>query len=352
MKLKLGLAVASVMLLSASCNLFGPTVTAGVVKTTNGGADWQFANKVKDQQTSIGGLSISRIAYDPHKPERVFVSSYNNGVFVSEDGGNSWTRILERFLVYDFALDPNNSDVIYAAGAYADHGRVLVTKDGGKSWVEIYNEASLQNPVRNIAVNPANGQEVVVGLNSGTLIKSTNGGMNWALLESYSDRINDLEWQRGNLYVVVRNSGVFRSTDGGQNFANIILNLLPSSGSSFRELISPAGVASFNRIAVSSGNSDIVYLTTSTGVFRTFTGGAEWTFTPLPVNISSLQALPITLAPTSDNVVYTSVGPTIYKTSDSGSTWQAGNPHSSGIVNAIAVHPQLPQQALAGIYLP
>ncbi len=342
-----------VVLLSAACNPFSSSVPSGIVKTANGGSDWQFANKLAEGNGSLGGLSISRIIFDPQKNDRVFAGSYNSGLFVSEDGGNSWRLILSRFTVYDFAVDPNSSDIIYAAGAFTGHGRVLATRDGGKSWVEIFNEASANNPVRSIALNPDNNQELVIGLGSGTLIKSQDSGTNWRLLQTYRDRINRVTWQSGALYVVVRNTGLLKSSDGGASFINLSssLNPSPSVFTNPGTLISPAGVANFSQVAVSSNNPDTIYLPTSSGLFQTFNGGAGWSFVPLPVHQSGLPAQAIAIAPSSDNVAYSSVGSTIYKTSDGGSTWQAEDPHTTGLINTIAVSPELPQQALAGIYV-
>ncbi len=56
------------------------------------------------------------------------------------------------------------------------------------------------------------------------------------------------------------------------------------------------------------------------------------------------------MAPSSDSVVYASAGADIYKSVDSGATWQAEDTHAKGFINTILVHPQLPQQVYAGIY--
>jgi photosystem II stability/assembly factor-like uncharacterized protein len=344
--------LALVILLAAACNPFTSSTPAGIIKTANGGGDWQFANKLSDNKGSLGGLSISQIAFDPKKSDRIFASSYNSGLFVSEDGGNTWRQILSRFTVYDFVVDPNSSDIIYAAGIITDHGRVLATRDGGKSWVEIFNEASTQNPVRAIALNPDNNQELVIGLGSGTVIKSQDAGVNWKLLQKYPDRINRVRWQAGSLYVVVRNAGLYRSTDGGASFDNLASSLVPATSvfTNPGTLISPVGVANFNQVAISQSNPDTIYLTTSSGLFQSFNRGDSWTFVPLPLHQRDLPAQAVAIAPSSDNVVYTSVGSAVYKTSDGGNTWQAEDPHTTGLINALTVHPTLPQQAFAGIY--
>jgi len=185
------------------------------------------------------------------------------------------------------------------------------------------------------------------------LIKSEDAGVNWKLLQKYTDRINGIEWQAGALYVVVRNSGLYQSFNGGSSFTNISQSLSvpvnPNNNNSGL-LLSPAGVANFNHVAVSQSNPETIYLTTSSGLFQSFNSGNSWNFVPLPVHQRDLQALAITIAPSSDNVVYTSVGSAIYKSSDGGNSWQAEDPHTQGLIVTIAVHPELPQQAFAGIY--
>ncbi len=151
---KIFIAITAIALLSASCNPFGTKTAGGFIKTSNGGADWQFSNQVKtDLKATMGGLSISAMTFNPKNSDEIFASSFNDGVFKSEDGGTSWQRILSKFLVYDIVIHPENPDIIYAAGSFADHGRVVVTRDGGKSWNEIFNEASLGNQVRSITTS-------------------------------------------------------------------------------------------------------------------------------------------------------------------------------------------------------
>ena len=50
MKKNIILTICAISLMSASCNFFGPTTTAGVLKTSNGGVDWQASNKIKDRK--------------------------------------------------------------------------------------------------------------------------------------------------------------------------------------------------------------------------------------------------------------------------------------------------------------
>jgi len=77
-----------------------------------------------------------------------------------------------------------DAKTIYVSGFYADHGRVLKTTDAGASWNQVYNEESATNPVRAIALNPANPNQVIIGTTSGTVVKSADGELigSWQII--------------------------------------------------------------------------------------------------------------------------------------------------------------------------
>ena len=80
MKKNIILTICAISLMSASCNFFGPTTTAGVLKTSNGGVDWQASNKIKDSSNYITDLAISRMAFDPQGADVIYLSSFSGGV--------------------------------------------------------------------------------------------------------------------------------------------------------------------------------------------------------------------------------------------------------------------------------
>ena len=91
----------------------------GIYKTTDGGKT--FTNiGLKETQT------IARIVIDPKNPETVYVASPGHlfgsnpdrGVFKTTDGGRTWNKV--KFIdddtgFTDIAIDPSNSNILYAA---------------------------------------------------------------------------------------------------------------------------------------------------------------------------------------------------------------------------------------------
>lgn len=341
--------IAVLALLSASCDLFG-TTTAGVLKTANGGVDWQASNNLKDNAGSIAGLSISKLAFNPQATEIIYASSFNVGLYKSVDGAANWEQILGQIPILDFALHPNDPQTIYVGGYFEERGRALVTRDGGKSWNAIYTASAGNSSVRSIALNPVSPEQVAIGMSQGELILSSDGGATWRLAQSYNDRINKIIWNSDGLYVVVRGTGIFKSSDGGFTF-QLITSGLQSSGNTSTLSIFGSQVSSYNQLAISSFDPNLMYVTTNLGLYRSRDNGNSWQFVNMPLRQSAIAPTAVAIAPSSDNVVYVSAGSIVYKTADGGNSWSAADTGTDSLVNALLVDPTLPQAAYAGIFV-
>jgi photosystem II stability/assembly factor-like uncharacterized protein len=87
------------------------------------------------------------ITVDPNDPARLYLSAWarytlymmgpepDGGVYLSTDAGQHWQNVLyESRRIYDVAVDPRNSDLVYATGYEASAWR---STDRGKTWSRI-----------------------------------------------------------------------------------------------------------------------------------------------------------------------------------------------------------------------
>ncbi len=141
--------------------LWGENAERGVYKTTDGGKSWQRILYV-DQKTGASDVKI-----DPFNPQKIYASMWEHrrwpwffnsggpgsGLYISWDGGASWSRKTE-----DDGLPAGELGRITIAPSAAESGRVyalveaeksalLSSTDGGNSWTRV-------NEDPNISVRP------------------------------------------------------------------------------------------------------------------------------------------------------------------------------------------------------
>jgi photosystem II stability/assembly factor-like uncharacterized protein len=124
----------------------------GIYKTTDGGKTFSHTGLRETQ-------SIARIVIDPRAPDTVYVASPGHlfgpspdrGIYKTSDGGRTWNKI--KFIdddtgFTDIAIDPSNSNILYAAshqrrrsGCCFNGGgpgsAIWKTTDAGKTWTKL-----------------------------------------------------------------------------------------------------------------------------------------------------------------------------------------------------------------------
>ena len=181
----------------------------GVFKSTDGGETWRNLGLIDSEQ-------IGEVLVDPTRPDTVFVAAIGNvrnsggerGVYRSQDGGESWERVLfvgERVGIIDLAFDPGNPDRIYAAAwdrARSGKSGVYRSVDGGETWERLEGGLLPGTDVGRVAIDTAPSKPgVIYALMvdhsppgegrydvGGALFRSDDGGDTWRrTLEGYVD---------------------------------------------------------------------------------------------------------------------------------------------------------------------
>ncbi|MFA9403504.1 MAG: WD40/YVTN/BNR-like repeat-containing protein [Anaerolineales bacterium] len=185
------------------------------------------------------GPSTSVIEYAPSDANVVYAGSAGHntmvhaegyeggrGVLVSRDGGSNWEIITgEAFkdaMVTDLAIDPTDAKVLYVA----TRDGLFFTRDGGGSWEK--NDSLPQDvSVRTIAVDPADSQSLIAGVQLLGLYISSDGGSSWRQVSAglepngnHRDIVFDAA-HPGVVYTSDISSGVYRSDDGGKTWLKL-----------------------------------------------------------------------------------------------------------------------------------
>ena len=127
----------------------------GVYKSKDAGKTWKNMGLKKSHH-------IGRIIVHPQNPDIVYVAALGHlysdnperGLYKTTDGGTTWNKVLKvevrgkNIGVVDVAMDPTNSDILYAAAYHkvrkpytfnlgGPGSGLYKTKDGGESWVKL-----------------------------------------------------------------------------------------------------------------------------------------------------------------------------------------------------------------------
>jgi len=88
---------------------------------------WQLKNK------GLGAVVASDMKVSPFDENKIYISTFNNGIFKSTDGGDSWANVtptLGTFKSRVVEINPNNDDDIFIG---TNHG-IWESKNGGVTW--------------------------------------------------------------------------------------------------------------------------------------------------------------------------------------------------------------------------
>jgi photosystem II stability/assembly factor-like uncharacterized protein len=220
----------------------------GVYRTTDGGETWTHLGLADTQ-------AIGRIRVDPVNCDRVFVAALGHpygpnderGVFRSNDGGQTWERVLFRNNqtgAVDIAMDPDNPNVLYAGFWHAYRteytlnsggpgGGLFKSTDGGDSWTNLTENPGMPGgPIGKVGISvsgaDSNRLYAIIEANEGGVFRSDDAGATWQLVNSnrnlrqrafYYTRIYADPVERDRVYVL--NVNFFRSNDGGATFQSI-----------------------------------------------------------------------------------------------------------------------------------
>ena len=154
-----------------------------VVRIERDGAAWKAS-------TCLDGRGAQCLAVDPRRPESAFAGCRGAGVWRTVDGGLSWEDArLPAADVFSVAVSPVDG-AVYAG---CEPSMLYRSGDGADSWVELETLRDIPSAptwsfpprpwtshVRWIAPSPHDAERLLVGIELGGLMLSTDGGATWA----------------------------------------------------------------------------------------------------------------------------------------------------------------------------
>ncbi|MCX7967111.1 MAG: YCF48-related protein [Armatimonadetes bacterium] len=231
----------------------GEPMWGAVWESTDGGQTWRLLSVIKDEKGK--GRNIVAAAFAAGSSTRIYAAVDGFGVFVSDDGGKTWTprnQGLPHTNVNDLAVHPTDPNTIWVAlGNWRPEGSeqfvpggVYKSTDGGQSWRPVTkgmdlvatNDPNLTSRFDAIAVAPSNPKILVTcdtAWNRCITYKSVDGGESWFKIFGYDTPV-DRAYPAGPGMTVIafdpKNENVIfmagseyavRSLDGGKTWTDV-----------------------------------------------------------------------------------------------------------------------------------
>jgi photosystem II stability/assembly factor-like uncharacterized protein len=298
------------------------------------------ADSVRWDPVGPEGGDARSFAYDPGSPQHIYLGTTNSWIYQSNDGGATWKRLahlgtVDDLIVDNMTVDSADSKTIYAGVWQLDRpgGGVYVSHDSGVTWTSMKDMEG--QSVRALSQAPSDSKILVVGAISG-VYRSTDGGEHWAQISPQgSGEIHKVEsvaidpTDPRTIYAGTWHLP-WKTTDGGVTWHNIKEGLIDDSDV-FSIIIDPT-------------MPSVVYASACSGIYSSQNGGELF---------RKVQGIPSTARrtrvlmqdPINRKIVYAGTTEGLYKTQDGGTNWTRMT-GPDVIINDVYVDPKNAQHVL------
>lgn len=242
---------------AASCSLFGVKIgesgaVLGIIKRDPSikAEGFGFINQEKlytGQNVASGLAKSSGLKINLANSNTLYLLTESSGFFKTTDAGKTWERRYvfgyentateqkaiqneitawvnrnNSFKGTDFAVSPDNSEVVYIAGQFEDVGRIYKTQTGGSNFKQVYTSVEKNGFVRFITIDPQNTSNIYALVGADTIIRSTNGGDTWQKMQVFDNQtvvqLGFFAETSTSLFALVKNKGLSFSRDNGSTW--------------------------------------------------------------------------------------------------------------------------------------
>ncbi len=277
------------------------------------------------------GGDARSFASDPKDHAHVYLGTVSGTIYDSHDGGQSWTRLArvgkrDDLVLDNIVVDAANPLHVLVGGWVLDRvdGGLYVSNDGGKTWTA--NEQMKGHSIRALTEAPSDPKTLILGALDG-VYRSTDSGATWTLITPQgSHELHEIE----SIAIDPKNPNIiyagtwhlpWKTTDGGANWSNMKEGIIDDS-----DVFS---------IIVDPSNEKNIYLSACSGIYRSTDQGVK--FTKVAGIPSTARRTRVLMEdPRQTGTVFAGTTEGLWRTSDSGHTF-ARNGDPGWIINDVNI---------------
>ncbi len=318
------------LFLGAACSLkTSAAKTPGLFKSVDKGATWRpktITFTAKGKKSRLADIEVVSLAVDPRNSNYVFMGTLEDGLYASENAGESWISLIPNNRISDTAFDLSSRCVLYALTPK----QLYKTSDCASSWSIVLNETRAEVNLTSIVLDTLSPHILYVTTSAGDIFQSQDRGVSWKPLYRIAEAsIRKIITDRYNpqiLYVATSAGDIYRSRDRGLRWESIT----DSIRKEYSGKILYRGLVGLSR-------EDGLLFASRDALFHTINGGKTWERLSLLTRQDETIIFALAVNPENDSEIFYTTRDTIYRTSDGGKTWQAEPlpPQRSGSVIAI-----------------
>lgn len=200
---------------------------SGLLKSIDRGVNFTIVFPI------TSGRDVNSIAISGVNANLIWIGTYEQGIFKSNDGGLTWTASVgivpkkTRFVT----VDPQNDNILYAGtGSTNGNGGIYKSINGGNTWTQIGTSTFGNRNSVIIEVDKHNSNIIYAGSDSG-VFKSTDTGNTWSRLINLNTNLPATLVDKSSssiVYTSVADQGIYKSVNAGLNW-NLKNNNMGSS---------------------------------------------------------------------------------------------------------------------------
>ena len=194
-----------------------------IIKTTNGGSNWNIVNPINDP-TNIQILpanmnDLALTSANTAIGAGLFFMGNNECILTTNNAGVNWTIATNNSTV-PLLRYINTVDVFSnRAVAAGNSGRLAISSNSGGSWTFVNSgTVKMINDVKFISI------DTVIAAGEGVILKSLNSGSTWSTITTYTTSFKSVSCKNNVVYIGSEyDNTILKSTDYGVTYTSMPL---------------------------------------------------------------------------------------------------------------------------------